>query len=246
MNNGFIQFFLLPPIVVPAKNCKAIQNNDANAVSGIYEVQSNNARTYKVFCDMDLEEGGWTVILRRTDGTIDFNRDWSEYKTGFGNLLNGNYFLGLENINALTDPTLGKFELWVGLEKHPLPNLPQFRHIVTSSFAHYKNFRVGDAQSLYQLTVSEYQESSTAGDSLKSHNTAPFSTPDHDNDKDKSKSCAQEFKSGWWFTNCLESNLAGVWRGKGEGERDQGIIWESFSGDKNSLKSVVMAVRPLQ
>ena len=240
-NTITIPFFF--PADVPLYNCKRIKEEIPNAPSGIYTVQSIGARTYKVFCDMDLQGGGWTVILRRKDGSTSFDRKWSEYMTGFGSL-DGNYFLGLENINALTDPAFGKFELWVGLEKHDLPNLPQYRGIVTTGFAHYKEFKVGDAQSLYQLTVSGYQSDSTAGDSFTRHDNAPFSTPDRDHDANRKESCAQKHSSGWWFTSCRESNLAGKWVKNG-GKQINGIVWESFSGDEYSLKTAVMAVRPI-
>jgi Fibrinogen beta and gamma chains, C-terminal globular domain len=35
-------------------------------------------------CDQKSGAGGWTVIQRRTEGTEEFNRDWAEYRAGFG------------------------------------------------------------------------------------------------------------------------------------------------------------------
>lgn len=35
-------------------------------------------------CDQKSGAGGWTVIQRRTEGSEEFNRDWAEYRAGFG------------------------------------------------------------------------------------------------------------------------------------------------------------------
>lgn len=42
--------------------------------------------TFEVFCDMESFGGGWTVIQQRLNGSVSFNRTWTEYKNGFGNL----------------------------------------------------------------------------------------------------------------------------------------------------------------
>lgn len=35
---------------------------------------------------MDFRGGGWTVIQKRTVGIVQFQRTWSEYLDGFGDL----------------------------------------------------------------------------------------------------------------------------------------------------------------
>lgn len=44
---------------------------------------------------------GWTVIQRRLDGTIDFYRNWDDYKRGFGQS-EAEFWLGNERIHKLT------------------------------------------------------------------------------------------------------------------------------------------------
>ena len=46
------------------------------------------------------------VIQRREDGTVDFLREWKDYKHGFGNVA-GEYWLGNEKIHLLTNQQVG-------------------------------------------------------------------------------------------------------------------------------------------
>ncbi|KAK2192775.1 hypothetical protein NP493_23g05016 [Ridgeia piscesae] len=62
--------------------------------SGIYTVWlADTGRQVDIFCDMDTDGGGWLVFQRRQSGTVDFFRDWSSYKSGFGNV-SGEFWLG--------------------------------------------------------------------------------------------------------------------------------------------------------
>lgn len=226
--------------VVPQKNCAEICR-EGFRTSGIYTVRPNATKCeFKVFCDMLLQGGGWTVIMRRVDGSMDFQRPWDSYVNGFGDL-GENFFLGLESIRCLTAG--GDMELWIGLQSHDIVFPPKTINDIYK-VAHYTNFKVGDASSKYQLTISGYNpNTSTAGDSFSSHNGTKFSTFDQDNDE-SGHHCAQLFKSGWWYQNCHDSNLNGVWRERGGNREEDGIVWRSFTGPKYSLKTVVMAVRP--
>lgn len=55
----------------------------------------------QIFCDMETNGGGWTVIQRRSVGLTSFNRDWKQYKQGFGSI-RGDFWLGNDNIFRLT------------------------------------------------------------------------------------------------------------------------------------------------
>ncbi|XP_071954586.1 uncharacterized protein [Antedon mediterranea] len=117
-------------------------------VSGEYVIQpSEGGPQINVYCDI-REDGKWTVIQRRQDGSVDFYRNWKEYKEGFGNV-NTEFWLGNEQINRLTAD--GNFELMVEMTDH----------LNVTKFAKYSQFHVGTEDSNYVLTISGY--TGTAG-----------------------------------------------------------------------------------
>ena len=105
----------------------------------------------QVLCDMITDGGGWTVFQRRLDGSVDFYRDWSSYKKGFG-VLNGEFWLGNDNLHRLT--AAGNVTLRVDLE--------DFEGNIR--YAEYTTFKVADEADKYRLLIGGY--SGTAGDSL--------------------------------------------------------------------------------
>ncbi|XP_071947541.1 uncharacterized protein [Antedon mediterranea] len=197
-------------------------------VSGEYVIQpSEGGPQINVYCDI-REDGNWTVIQRRQDGSVDFYRNWTEYKEGFGNV-NTEFWLGNEQINRLTAD--GNFELMVEMTDH----------LNVTKFAKYSQFHVGTEDSNYVLTISGY--TGTAGDSLASlHNGQQFSTYDRDNDK-FSGNCALAFKSAWWYNSCYDSNLNGVYLTPGTADDVKGIGWWHFHRGFYSLKKTVMMVK---
>lgn len=148
--------------------------------------------TISVFCDMITDGGGWTVFQRRQDGMENFDRDWNDYKLGFGDL-NGEFWLGNEYLHMMTES--GEHELRVELEKSS-----GYR-----SHASYSSFKIGHEKANYKLEVDGYI--GDAGDELsKRHSTMAFTTKDRDNDE-FSRNCAQEYPGGWWFHTCYDTHL---------------------------------------
>uniref|UniRef100_A0A182J6G5 Fibrinogen C-terminal domain-containing protein n=1 Tax=Anopheles atroparvus TaxID=41427 RepID=A0A182J6G5_ANOAO len=132
-----------------------------------------------------IRESGWITIQHRFDGSVNFYRNWTEYKNGFGDV-RGEFWLGLEKLYEQT--RYGKVELLVVLENFD----------GTVAHAHYSDFRVGDEEENYVLeTLGEY--SGTAGDSLRRHEQQPFSTYDKGDAWNPGKDCARIHSGAWWF-----------------------------------------------
>lgn len=181
---------------------------------------------------MDLLSGGWTVVQRRVSDSFDFDRKWDEYRNGFGDF-NENFWLGLHKIKRITD--MGNYELYIGLEDFDSD----------TAFARYGSFSLGSEQSNYKLNIDNYDVGSTAGDSLSTHNTEAFSTPDRDNDA-SGIHCAEKFKGGWWYKNCHDSNLNGVYYSSGslpDSAVPDGVMWSTWLTQYKPAKTSVVAVR---
>lgn len=225
---------------VPLENCKELYDYEFRK-TGLYVVKpSDNGGEFVVYCDMSLVGGGWTVIQRRVDGSLAFNRSWNSYKTGFGDFA-ANFWLGLEKIKRLTNHYSGNgnMELYVGIQAFLRSR---------TYFARYGLFNLeGDR---YTLHIGRYYRNSTAGgDSFSTHDGESFSTFDADYDSHQFVNCAKRSNGGWWYhKDCHDSNLNGVYyqNGRVQSSRTDGINWAHLTGDEISLKTVVMAIRPAQ
>nr|XP_034338055.1 fibrinogen-like protein A [Crassostrea gigas] len=199
---------------------------DTRGKDGVYNIVGLN-RTMAVYCDMTTDNGGWTVIQRRVNGSVDFNRDWTEYKNGFG-FADHEYWIGNDLLHSLT--SLKPQELRVDME----------RFNGEKAYAVYSRFAVGDETSKYKLEVNGY--SGNAGDSLDYHNNMKFSTPDEDNDN-YSGSCATEYKSGWWFNNCSRTKPNGQYTDS-EKTGYEYVSWKHWKNSWISLKTIKLMIRP--
>ncbi|XP_010794962.1 mucin-5AC-like [Notothenia coriiceps] len=172
--------------------------------------QGRSGPPVMVYCDMETDGGGWTVFQRRKDGSVDFFRGWKEYIKGFGSL-SGEFWLGLDNIYNLTSMT--KMTLRVDLRDED-----------DAAFAKYSTFEL--VKRNYKLIVGGY--SGTAGDSLSYHSQRIFSTKDRDLAPFITR-CAMSYRGGWWYKNCHEANLNGVY---GKDINHQGVIWTTLGEGK--------------
>ena len=181
------------------------------ARTGLYEISSvcdqdsqpflltsNQLPVMQARCDMETDGGGWMVILRRKSDAspqVNFNRTWTEYENGFGDL-NTEFWYGLRNIHCLT--TRDTVQLQVQLNYSNGTGLTWTYH----------HFRVHGAENDYRLHIGRAEGPPGFHDAMRRQNGKPFTTFDNDND-DYGENCATSFGGGWWFKYCYHSFLTG-------------------------------------
>ncbi|XP_055887110.1 ficolin-1-like [Biomphalaria glabrata] len=178
-------------------------------------------------CDAKTEGGGWIVIQRRVHKDTNFQRNWEDYKNGFGSPCTEDYWLGNERVHQLTSQ--GQYELRIDMT---------FKG--QNYYASSSSFKVDNETSQYRLTLGEFQ--GNVPNDLDSHNNMMFSTPDRDNDMAPISHCAQSYRAGWWYNYCHKVNLNGQF---GNNVLGFGVIWEHLTTDYESLSSVEMKIRKI-
>ena len=162
--------------------------------SGVFDLRFGDGTTYRAFCDMKWKDRGWTVLQRRVNASVSFDRPWKEYVNGFGNP-EGNHWLGLKAMHELTKNKAGKVSF-------------DLKHMDgTEGSAIYLGVKVLGEEHDYKLEFRGFKETrGNIGDSMKQ---ARFSTRDRGNDRDEflDVMCTPMFKGPWWNTDCFLANL---------------------------------------
>ena len=89
---------------LPAKDCAELYKQWGKT-SGTYEIMVLGEYRLRVFCNMDVDGGGWIVFQRRFNGRVSFSRNWDEYRDGFGDV-SAEHWLGNRWLNLLTKSEL--------------------------------------------------------------------------------------------------------------------------------------------
>ena len=116
---------------------------------------------YNAFCDMKTDGGKWTVFQRRQDATVNFTRQWRDYKKGFGDV-NGNFWLGLDIIHLLTKS--GQHELRVDI-------IDAYNNAV---YAKYEKFKVASESDAYRLHIGSYSGKYNKENMIKQQRRGPI------------------------------------------------------------------------
>ena len=109
----------------------------------MYTINPDDGDPFDVYCDLKTAGGGWTVIQKRLDGSVDFYLGWADYKRGFGNL-NGEFWLGLDKMHQLTKT--GRNKIRIELEDIEGKTV----------YAEYNMFAVASERAKYQLSLGTY------------------------------------------------------------------------------------------
>uniref|UniRef100_A0A8C8SP32 Angiopoietin like 4 n=1 Tax=Pelusios castaneus TaxID=367368 RepID=A0A8C8SP32_9SAUR len=201
--------------------------------SGVFQIQPLGSQSFKVYCDMTAE-GGWTVIQRRADGSVDFDQLWEAYRNGFGDL-SGDFWLGLEKIHHIVQEE--RYNL--SIELHDWEGNSQLFQFL---------FSLGGENTAYMLSLLG-PLSGELENALGDFRQLPFSTRDQDNDLKADTNCAKHLSGGWWFSTCGHANLNGKYFRsipRQRHERKQGIFWKTWKGRYYPLKSTILKIRPAE
>ncbi|XP_035775997.1 angiopoietin-related protein 1-like [Anopheles albimanus] len=207
-------------------SCKEVPSN----VSGVYLIDvGSNSAPFQVYCEMEKLGGGWIVVQHRFNGSVDFYRNWDQYRDGFGEL-DSEFWLGLEKMHQITKSR--NYELVVEIkdfsEKY--------------GYARYDGFQIGSENEEYRLkTLGSY--SGSVGNAMLYYNKGmKFSTKDRDNDASSSTHCAQDREGAWWYGECTYANLNGRYRNAID---MKSMNWFLFQVDYNGLSYSRMMIREL-
>ncbi|KAK6966017.1 BgMFREP19.1, partial [Biomphalaria glabrata] len=202
------------------RSCRDVYSTDDRVVVTL-------ASGLKVMCDTKTDGGGWIIFQRRIIGSVDFYRDWKEYRDGFGDYNIWEFYLGNENIYLLT--STGQYDLRIDL-----------KYKNNAFFAQYSSFKIWSKEEKYKLNIGAY--SGNAGDSFSYHNNTFFSTFDKDNDE-SSDNCALKFTGAWWYqSGCHRCNLNGKWESTDHGK---GVNWFTLSKFDSSVSFTEMKIREI-
>ncbi|XP_058971926.2 angiopoietin-related protein 7-like isoform X2 [Pocillopora verrucosa] len=219
--------------LVGSRNCAELYKS-GRRISGVYTIDPDGSGAFNVYCDQTTANGGWTVIQKRMDGSVDFNRTWNEYKHGFGNLV-GEFWLGLDKINRLTrNKTKNKLRVDLG--------------VTTGKTVHpeYDWFGIGNETAKYRLYIGNITNATVSSDSLGPHRNLVFGTWDREH-----VDCAQRSGRGWWYGNGIKcavfSNLNGIYP-RCERKTSADIHWAELdrtSAEGSAPSSTEMKIRPV-
>ena len=195
-----------------------------------WSVKTENAT--RVYCELsDSKDYGWTLLQRRTKMDENFNRTWDDYKNGFGDMENGDFWLGLENMHKITNQ---KFLIYsMRITFWPANNIPIHKD--------FPSFRVAGEADNYRVSFGSGVGAMNGY--LDQFSGGVFSTYDKDNDPYGSANCALDgykykylIGGGWWFKKHSTSYWCGM---------SNLNAFEPYLYSGGTIKHTEMKIRPV-
>ena len=212
MYNFAVMFTFALWDIVPAQHqCEPMDCYDlkcfrvSKAKDGPHTIYPGNSElaSLQVSCDQEADNGGWIMSQRRVDGTLNFTRNWQDYRDGFGT--NGD----------------GTTELWLGNEKvyqmmQSYGNIKCELRIEVDAFDGTSCWLVAaDVQMYsegqrYKMEWGRIRESESGlAANWEFHELLTFKAQDKADGKEE---CLRKYKGGWWYGNdCARIFLNGVY-----------------------------------
>ncbi|XP_071820706.1 fibrinogen-like protein A isoform X2 [Apostichopus japonicus] len=213
---------------VPTESSEQSIENNAGATESLYPGSD---------CFYPIDNVNLSVFQRRVNGSVDFYRNWTSYKEGFGELSH-EFWLGNDKIYYLTNQ--GNCQLRIDLvSKYGAPY-----------YANYDLFRINDESDKYRLSgVGKFSGTADAPGNytgfqvLKYNLKVPFSTFDKDSDKYQDGNCAIKHHGAWWYKSCSRAHLNADYYAANDS--NSSIRWWELPRSQFNIKYVEMKVRPV-
>uniref|UniRef100_A0A0K8R3B3 Putative ficolin/ixoderin n=1 Tax=Ixodes ricinus TaxID=34613 RepID=A0A0K8R3B3_IXORI len=207
-------------------SCVQLRRKGYN-ISGDYLINPHG--DFWVWCDMDTDGGGWTIIQRRSkdeEGEDKFEKSKEEYEKGFYGGLSS-YWIGNENLHLLTNFPNNEQVLRIELTRQDGNNIN----------VEYDQFKVGSKADEYELSIGKYK-GPHGYDALKSYNGHKFFMG-NSYYKPIYSGCYPHLSGGWWYNDCVHSNLNGrkLQSTDPKNKRGLGITWFK-DGDTSSYDAI--------
>ena len=211
-------------------DCADVLARDPSSTSGVYSIIVTGQPRKLVWCDMDTDGGGWTVFLKRQDGSVEFQQDRATYKEGFGDVT-GEYWLGLDTLHAITAAKVYEIRADVTDWEND------------AAYSLHSSFLVDDDSEEYKVHIGSFLEGN-GGNALNNNNNKRFSTYDRDLDS-SSSNCAETKGGGFWYNSCSYCYPTSKYYVGGTSSAD-GLRWHTWSKHSNtySMKTVDLKLRP--
>ncbi|XP_049313494.1 angiopoietin-related protein 3-like [Bactrocera dorsalis] len=174
-------------------SCAEVMKQNIGALNGVHTINVFGYGPTEVYCFADPVDTGcaWTVFMRRVNTGDSFDRNFEEYKFGFGEP-HESFFLGLEHIYALTTEIKQELGIFTKFETNDV------------EVEKYTYFVLGDEETDYR--VEELGAFSRTSAISRLTRFAKFSTRDRDSGVQYNK-CAQVLGMGWWYSEKCKSAI---------------------------------------